>query len=382
VIRRLVRIVYFGGLLFAGGLRPLPAFAAMVAQSSADGITFHLDGAVLRLQIWTDRIVRVTYAPGDALPVTKSLSVVVQPASTRWDFRETPDSFSVATGALEARVDRRSGAVSFFDAKGAAYLAEAPTGRTFSPTPVRNLGAQQTEQDFTLAPNEAIFGLGQQANGPWNYRGRTVQLLQSNMNIALPVLISSRGYGVLWDNPAVTTVAVGATARENVVSWTSEVGRAIDYYFLAGPDISQVVADYRQLTGSAPMLGKWVFGFWQCREHYETQAEILGVLAKYRERGTPIDGVIQDWQYWTPKPWGSHEFDPQRYPDPAGMVRQIHDQHAHIIISVWSRFDVGSENLRQLKDVDGVFDPVYPNVWPKGEGQWYDAFSADARRVY
>src|ERR1035438_4677334 len=117
------------------------------------------------------------------------------------------------------------------------------------------------------------------------------------MNIALPVLVSSRGYGILWDNPAITTVAVGASGKEGLVSWTSEVARSIDYYFLAGPNLSQVVADYRLLTGAAPMLAKWVFGFWQCREHYETQAEILGVLARYRERGTPIDGVIQDWQY-------------------------------------------------------------------------------------
>jgi alpha-D-xyloside xylohydrolase len=368
--------------LIAGSPRPLSAEAANTPQKSTDSVTFKLDGAVLRLQVWSDRIIRVTYAPGEALPETKSLSVIAQPAAVKWDYRETADNFFVTTGAVEARVDRQSGAVSFFDAQGTAYLAETPGGRVFSPTTVKNLDARQAEQDFALAPAEAIFGLGQQASGPWNYRGQTVRLLQSNMNIALPVLVSSRGYGILWDNPAITTVAVGASGKENVVAWTSEVARAIDYYLLAGPDLDQVVADYRQLTGAAPMFGEWVFGFWQCREHYETQAEILGVLARYRERGTPIDGVIQDWQYWTPRPWGSHEFDPVRYPDPAGMVAQIHAAHAHIIISVWSRFDVGCENLRQLKDVNGVLDPVYPNVWPKGQGQWYDAFSADARRVY
>jgi alpha-D-xyloside xylohydrolase len=374
------RLLVLGGLI-AVGLTPLTA-AAITAHPGADGVTFALPDAVLRLQVWSDRIIRVTYAPGAALPEAQSLCVVAQPAAVKWDFRETAEDFSVTTAAVQARVDRQSGAVSFLDASGAAYLAETPGGRVFSPTPVKHLDARQAEQDFALAPDEAIFGLGQQASGPWNYRGQTVRLLQSNMNIALPVLVSSRGYGILWDNPAITTVAVGAAGRENVVAWTSEVARAIDYYFLAGPDLDQVVAGYRELTGAAPMFGKWVFGFWQCREHYETQAEILGVLAQYRERGTPIDGVIQDWQYWTPKPWGSHEFDPARYPDPAGMVAQIHAAHAHIIISVWSRFDVGCENLQQLKDVNGVFDPVYPNVWPKGQGQWYDAFSADARRVY
>ncbi len=375
-----IRMLAVGGLIAAGFVSL--ADAAITAHPEADGVTFKLEGAVLRLQVWSDRIIRVTYAPGTALPAMPSLCVVAKPAARKWYFRETLADFVVGTAAVQARVNRQSGAVSFADATGATWLTEIPGGRVFSPTPVKNLDARQAEQDFILAPVESIFGLGQQANGPWNYRGQTVRLLQANMNIALPVLVSSRGYGILWDNPAITTVAVGAAGRENAVAWTSEVARAIDYYFLAGPELDQVVAGYRQLTGAAPMLGEWVFGFWQCREHYETQAEILGVLAKYRERGTPIDGVIQDWQYWTPKPWGSHEFDPARYPDPAGMVAQIHAAHAHIIISVWSRFDVGCENLQQLKAVNGVFDPVYPNVWPKGQGQWYDAFSADARRVY
>jgi alpha-D-xyloside xylohydrolase len=369
------------GLIVAGGLGPL-ADAAVTAQKGTDGVTFGLPDGTLRLQVWSDWVIRVTYAPGATLPDTESLCVIAKPEAVKWDCRETPGSFVLDTAALEARVDRQNGAVSFFQPDGAALLSETPGGRAFSPTPVKNLDGTQAEQDFALAPDEAIFGLGQQANGPWNYRGQTVRLLQSNMNIAMPVLVSSRGYGLLWDNPAITTVAVGAPGRENLVSWTSEAARAIDYYFLAGPDLNRVVADYRGLTGAAPMMGKWVFGFWQCRERYGSQAEILGVLARYRERGTPIDGVIQDWQYWTPRPWGSHEFDPARYPDPAGMVRRIHDEHAHIIVSVWPRFDPGSENLRQLKAVNGVYDPVYPNLWTPGEGQWYDAFNSDARRIF
>lgn len=371
----------FCGLFIFAGAWPIAVDAAITAQKGADEVTFQLDGGVLRLQVWSRRVIRVTYSPGDKLPDTSSLCVIAKPDGV-WSYLETPDDFILDAGGLKARVNRGTGAVSFFQPDGTPYLSEAPAGRTFSPTQVKNLNAQQAEQDFVLVPDELIFGLGQQANGPWNYRGQTVRLLQSNMNIALPVLVSSRGYGLLWDNPAITTVAVGATGRENTVSWTSEVARAINYYFLAGPDLNQVVADYRRLTGAAPMFGDWVFGFWQCREHYETQAEILGVLAKYRERGTPIDGVIQDWQYWTPRPWGAHEFDPVRYPDPAGMVKQIHDEHAHVIISIWSRFDIGSENLKQLKAVNGIFDPVYPNVWIKGEGQWYDPYGAEARRVF
>ena len=339
--------------LIAGSLTPLSAAtAAILSLKSPDGVTFKLEGAELRLQVWSDRIIRVTYAPGDALTQweERSLSVIARRPAVKWKYRETADNYSVTTDALEVRVDRQSGVVSFFDAKGTPWLAETPGGRVFSPTTVRQVDDPlQAEQDFALAPNEAIFGLGQQAGGPWNYRGQTVRLLQSNTNIALPVLVSSRGYGILWDNPAITTVAVGASGKENMVAWTSDVGAGLIIISWPGRIWIRWSAGYRQLTGAAPMFGEWVFGFWQCREHYETQAEILGVLAKYRERGTPIDGVIQDWQYWTPRPWGSHEFDPARYPDPAGMVAQIHAEHAHIIISVWSRFDVGCENLQHSR---------------------------------
>ena len=210
--------------------------AAITAHPGADGVTFTLPDAVLRLQVWSDRIIRVTYAPGAALPETQSLCVIARPAALKWELCETPADFVINAGAVQARVDRQSGTVSFLDATGAAWLAETPGGRTFSPTLVKNLDARQAEQDFVLAPDEAIFGLGQQEDGPWNYRGQTVHLLQSNKNIALPVLVSSRGYGILWDNPAITTVAVGAAGRPNIVAWTSEVARAIDYYFLAGPD--------------------------------------------------------------------------------------------------------------------------------------------------
>jgi len=166
-------ITLFCGLLAAGCLPAVPALAAVTGQETADGAVFKMDGATLRLQVWTDRVIRVTYAPGDALPETKSLSVIARPSSVPSEYRVTPDAYFVATGSVEARVDRQSGAVSFSNPKGGAYLAEAPGGRIFSPTALKDLDDRQAEQQFVLAPDEAIFGLGQQANGPWNYRPST-----------------------------------------------------------------------------------------------------------------------------------------------------------------------------------------------------------------
>lgn len=358
------------------------AGAVTTATQQADGVSFRLDGATLKLQVFSDHIIRVLYAPGATLPPTKSLSVIAAPATAKWTLCETSEVFVLATSAIEAHVDRQTAAVSFFDNTGKPYVAEVPGGRHFSPTAVKNLDATQTRQEFVLPPDEAVFGLGQQQAGGWNYRGRTIRLVQSNMNVAIPVLVSSRGYGVFWDNPAITTVDVGSADKEKVLSWESEVGRAIDYYFLAGPEIDTVIGGYRQLTGTAPLLGKWAYGFWQCRERYSSQQELLGVVEQYRQRGIPIDGIIQDWQYWTPAPWGSHEFNLQRYPDPAGMVKQLHDQHVHLLVSVWAKFDVDSEHYKQLEAVNGLFDPVLPYVYPKGKGKWYDPFSADARKLY
>jgi alpha-D-xyloside xylohydrolase len=159
-----------------------------------------------------------------------------------------------------------------------------------------------------------------------------------------------------------------------------ETGQAIDYYFFLGsPDA--VIQSYRAITGQAPMMPRWFWGFWQCKERYASQEELTGVVAKYRERKEPLDGVVQDWQYWKKDQWGSHEFDPVRYPDPAGMVSRLHAMNAHMMISVWSRFDVGTANAQELDKAGAIF-PAVKNVYPLGEGRWYDPFNADGRRLY
>jgi len=108
----------------------------------------------------------------------------------------------------------------------------------------------------------------------------------------------------------------------------------IDYYFVYGPDLDRVVAGYRALTGQASLLPQWAYGFWQSKNKYNTQEEVLTTLGEFRRRQIPIDSIVQDWQYWKPGEWGTHEFDAARFPDPAAMIKAIHDQHAHYLISV------------------------------------------------
>ena len=205
------------------------------------------------------------------------------------------------------------------------------------------------------------------------------------MEVAVPVLVSSKGYGVFWDNPSVTDVDVGVKGKEGTVGWTSEVGKAVDYYFMYGPTADGVIQDYRELTGEAPLMGKWLWGFWQCKERYQTQAEMANIVAEYRKLGVPLDGIIQDWQYWPKRGWGSHEFDPARYANPAQMLRDLHAMNAHVMISVWARFDVGARNFDELESAGALYATALPGFsWFDSQetNKYYDAFSPGARRIY
>jgi alpha-D-xyloside xylohydrolase len=146
--------------------------------------------------------------------------------------------------------------------------------------------------------------------------------------------------------------------------------------------VDDIIGAYRQLTGAAPMMARWTWGLWQSKERYASQEELVGVASRYRALNIPLDAVVQDWQYWKPGEWGSHRLDPARYPDGPRMLDDLHRQHIHSIISVWPRFDRGLDTTGALEAVGGLYPQTYPNVYPKGEGRWYDAFSPKARATY
>ncbi|MBV9851834.1 MAG: DUF5110 domain-containing protein [Armatimonadetes bacterium] len=181
---------------------------------------------------------------------------------------------------------------------------------------------------------------------------------------------------------AVARLAWRHGPRKSTLSWTSEAAGGVDYYFCYGPTLDGVIADFRGLTGQAPMPGRWALGFWQCKERYQTQQEWLDIAQGYRSRREPIDNLVQDWYYWDPHPWGSHKFDPKRYPDPAAAIAQLHDQyHLHFMISVWGKFDPGSPsnpnaNFQAMNARGYLYPPLGENA------RYYDAFNPDARALY
>ncbi|MGN6370910.1 MAG: glycoside hydrolase family 31 protein [Phycisphaerae bacterium] len=367
-----------------------------------DGLSLQLHPGTLRLQVWSPQTIRVTYAPGDALPELKSWSVIASPAHTDWSSRETPDAIFLQTASLQVRVDRKSGAVSFLSPDGQTLLQESDNGKDVpqsSTTAPSSFAAHPVRQSFILPPDEALFGLGQHQQGIMNYRGHTVRLLQQNRDVAVPTLLSNKGYLLLWDNPAITDISVGATradrtpgdglhlpqpqpAGENITRWSSETGKAIDYYFCYGPTPDQAIHQYRILTGPAPLLPRYAWGLWQSKERYRSSDELLDIAKKYRDLHIPIDGIIQDWRYWPDNNWGSHQFEKSRYPDPAATFKELHQLHFHDLISVWPKFDLNTPNFNELEQAHALYDPVIPYVFPPGKGKWYDPFNPKGRELY
>jgi alpha-D-xyloside xylohydrolase len=373
-----------------------PAWAAItVSKKLPDGDQFAVDGGTLRVQFWSDYIVRITFAATE-IPMLKSLSVVGKPATVRFTRQETDLAFMLVAPHMKVKVDKQTGAVSFLDLADNVLLQESAHGRIIAPATQRSVSGDSCEQAFELSPDEGIYGLGQHQHGVWNYlsggpqgTGVTIRLAQANTDVGIPVITSSKGYILLWDNPAVTTISTGVAsgidANRKVMSWSSEWGKAIDYYFCFDDGtIATAMTAYRHLTGETPLMPEWMLGFWQCKERYASQDELLGVARKLRERKVPVDGIIQDWQYWPPgtNTWGSHRFDPARYPDPAGMFKELHQMNYHTLISVWAKFDLGSDNSKQLNAAGGMFPEITRYAFPPGQGQWYDPFSTQGRQIY
>ena len=201
-------------------------------------------------------------------------------------------------------------------------------------------------QLFTLDKDEDIYGLGQQQRGKLSLRNSKLNMVQGNTDDYVPFLVSTKGYGLFWDNYSPTVFE----DKSESTSFKSEVGDCIDYYLMFGGNIDESIACMRDLTGQAPMFPLWTFGFWQSKERYKSQNELVGVVNKYRELGVPLDGIIQDWQYWGNNYlWNAMEFLNTEFPNPKKMVEDIHNQNAHLIISIWSSFGPQTKQFREME---------------------------------
>ena len=254
----------------------------------------------------------------------------------------------------------------------------------------KNTGEFEVSQSFFLDKDEAIYGLGTIQNGKMNRRGEKKRMEQSNLEDFQNVLQSIKGWGIYWENYSPTQFDDDA----NGMSFTSEVGEGIDYYFMYGGSADGVIAQMRFLSGDVPMFPLWTYGFWQSKERYKTAAETESIVDKYRELQVPLDGIIQDWQYWGSNYlWNAMDFLSEDFVNGQQLIKNVHRKHAHFMISIWASFGPQTQQFREL-DAKGLLMPfeTWPqsgisHVWPPMRDypsgvKVYDAFSPEARDIY
>lgn len=340
--------------------------------------TMTVRGVNLKIETYGQKIVRIVKFPIGKTITENNLTVILNQGASDIITHKTKKEIILKTAHLIIKVDKLTGIIRFYNIENKLLLSESAVEPVFIPTNDINGASYRIKQNFDLSEGEAIYGLGQDQNGIMNYRNHSALLKQRNMFVAIPFLLSSKGYGLLWNNYSATKF----TDDHNGTTFESEIGDCIDYYFVQGGNADGTISAYRELTGSAPMYGKWVFGLWQCRERYQSQEEITGVVDKYRALKIPLDNIVQDWRYWgmEEEVWNSTEFGNPQFPDPKGMIDKIHNNHAHMMISVWPSFGEKTVIFNELKQNKMLYDF---KTWPNSEKvKVYDSFNSKARDVY
>lgn len=349
-------------------------------DSSQKIITVTTAENIIRLQPWSEGTIRVEAAPGSTIPEKKSFAVTSQPDASGWTVSEKDDHIELSGPRMKASVDKTSGLVSFLTVDGKPLLTQQKW--LFQPAGNATRDGLQIETSFARQPDEHLFGGGVIDS----LRQPQAEILLQNDYLAMhiPILYSSVGYGFFWDNPSRGKLSTTSDS----VTWQARAGDLADFYVMAGPKADAVIAEYRHLTGAAPMFPEWAYGFWFSRNKFNRQQEILDAAQKFREEQIPLDLIIQDYYYWKPDNsadggtnWGSHQFDSTRYPDPKGMIDTLHDQdHIHFMAVIWAKFDPETSHSRELDNARGLF-PTHGD-WASSRLRYYDPYDPEARKVY
>ena len=491
---------------------------------------------LMKLEILNDGIIHVLASPVKSFSEEKSLCVIDRDyPDPFFNVRQEQDTLIVSTDRIIAKVSIVTGQVIFCDQNEKILLSERPGGgKSFAPITVEGTDGYTLSQVFDSPSDEAFYGLGQHQSDEFNYKGLNESLYQYNTKVSVPFIVSSRDYGILWDNYSMTKFGDprdysqmdlfrlydkngqegGLTATyyinsdtsrifvqrkessidyetlttiknfpekfpfySSTITWTgdiepeesglyyfklyyagytklyldgelvvperwrtawnpntykfsrnlekghkyavklewkpdggvsyiglkvlsprsakdqgslsltSEMGNQIDYYFIRGKSMDDVISGYRTLTGKAPIMPKWALGYWQSRERYRSQNELLDVVKEYRKRNIPLDNIVLDWSYWPVDSWGSHEFDPKFFPDPSGMVDSVHKLNARIMISVWPKFYYTTEHYKEFDSRGWMYrqavdDSVRDWIGKGYIGSFYDAYSQGARDLF
>lgn len=343
-------------------------------QSIPNGVQVRIDSLNVKVQFYTNSIVRIQkWAVGSTDSKTSLMVVIDSLQSLDISVSQSNGHIVLKSAELVVKISETDGAVSYFDTDNKQIVAEKGAA-AITPYVSPNEKAWSIAQTFALSNDEAVYGLGQHQYGYMNYRGKEVKLVQTNTDAVIPFLWSTAGYGILWDNYSKT---IFTDSDEGAKIW-SDVADNIDYYLIANKKADKVISGYRYLTGKAPMFGKWAYGYWQSKEHYDTQAEIMAVAEKYRKLQIPIDNMIQDWDYWNGAAnWSGMFFDKTLFPRPQEMMDKLHAMNYHAIISIWPALGPNTPIYKEMNEKGFLYKPV---GW--AGFKYYDAFNPEATKLY
>lgn len=337
-----------------------------------NGVLFQMQNGSMIVSVCAVNIIGVKYAAATSVPVKISLSVIKNWEVVPFDVLESTESITLKTSKLTVVVAKADATVGFFTSEGTLILQE--DSKQLIPQTIGNISTNACAATFRSPSDEAIYGLGQHQQSVMNFKGKTQTLDQVNMEIAMPVILSNKGYGLLWDNYSRTAFS-GNVSLSTKYKFQSDAGDLIDYYFFYGPDGDSIIAGYRLATGDAPLFPKWAYGLFQSMDKYEKSTDFYDVSSKYRKNRIPVDCIVQDWDYWDPYPWGSHKMNPANYPDPNLLVDSLHAMNLHTMISIWPVFTSGDANYNEF----AALNALYPS---SGTRHYYDAYSEQARNIY
>ena len=393
------------GILLAWAMIIAANGTAQNVQRTSQGIKYAAQGMNVSVEFYSPSIVRVYKTPGETASDKESLVVIKAPEQTPVSFGENGKNVTLSSQMIQVEVNPETGGIYFFDKLGQRLLTDKDYGTQFTPFNDAGVPSYNVRQAFLLDKDEVIYGLGQQQTGKVNQRNQKLFLRNQNMSICIPFIHSIKGYALYWDNYSPTTFL----DNPQETSFDSEVGDCADYYFIYGGNADGVIAGVRDLTGQAPLYPLWTLGFWQCRERYKSPDELCEVVDKYRELKVPLDGIIQDWQYWgCNENWNSMKFQNPRYinkmgdpeymkflpngedknadygtpriKSPKEMIDYVHKQNAHIMISVWASFGPWTEMYQKMDSLKAL---LHFETWPPKAGvKPYDPYNPAARDIY
>lgn len=369
-------------------------------QRQADGLVIVHGAMRTRVQVIDESIIHIVHTAAAEFATRESAMILPQqPTTAKWEVFNEPSRVILKTGKLQLAIHPETAAFTWMNAAGELLVREPEKGgkhlepvnvekrifdtsvkieaeRTADGLKARVAGAKvvidrtafSTKLEFVFSDGEAIYGLGQHEEGILNYRGHSQFLYQQNMKVAMPAIVSTRGWGVLWDS---SSLGVFHDDVYGSYFWT-EVDDEMDFYFVVGPEFDQIVASLRKLTGRPSMFPRWAYGYIQSKERYRTQDELIEIAREYRRREIPLDCVVLDWCSWTGNFWGDKNPDPTRFPDVAGLIRDLHAMNVKFMVSIWPIMRGECPNQIEMRKAGLLL----------GNDATYDAFNPAARDLY